>query len=262
MFQQALVVVQNDSRISVPPSSMMDATLTSVASCCPCSNVPSYCAMPPFAPNASEEGMGQQQESSFFVFYRPFLIFPCAPSIDVCGASTCQASPDGTVDTSIVSSTTATAVTAGSSLELVGSHILFNFAVTLHRHGSLHGCTTSMRRALRTYQVLIGILRNKEDTDVSSNCGCPRCSRVDYSTGIRKTTLQCLAYNNLAHIYFEHCLYVQSRRCVHSMLSSLHTMKNCSRRHGDEAFFLHPDELSDLLWNANSVQEPTLASAA
>jgi tetratricopeptide (TPR) repeat protein len=96
-------------------------------------------------------------------------------------------------------------------LAVFSSIILLNLALAFHLDGKCSGREASLKKAGRLYQMVLQLLNETESTDTEV------------------AVLALLAFNNMAHIHFEHCDYESCRACLESVfglvesLPSLHT---------------------------------------
>jgi hypothetical protein len=124
-------------------------------------------------------------------------------------------------------------------VDLIGCHVLFNFALAWQQHATMTEFETSLRRTSELYDILL---------QISSR-------RVSVQFDKTFAALTCLVFNNLAHLHQELCQYSESGMCIDIMLNVLHETQGLED-------YLQPQELSSMVWNAAHIQPPAAASAA
>jgi hypothetical protein len=231
LFQQALTVLQecvilgdgcchddtSDPSMTVQPPPSTHSVTTPTASSHP---RPSCGAWLPSFIEQSSQNLSNISPSSggsgYFLYNRPFFIVPeMLPT-----SSQSQPYDNATVD-------------------LVGCHVLFNFALAWQQHAEMLGCDSSSRHTNDLYDILLQIAHQRND--------------LRYAQAF--TALSCLVFNNLAHLHHEQCCYKESSMCIDIMLTMLRDTQGLDD-------YLHPQELSSMVWNAVHNQPPTMASAA
>jgi hypothetical protein len=202
-FQQALTVIQDCSR-PLDVANTDAAAAAAVATSIGCNWLPLFISQSP-------QKLLDVPSGSYFLYNRPFLL---TPDLFPAHCDDCL-------------------------VDLVGCHVLFNFALAWQQHATMTEFETSVRRTSELYDILL---------QISSR-------RVSLQFDKAFTALTCLVFNNLAHLHQELCQYSESGMCIDIMLNVLHDTQGLED-------YLQPRELSGMVWNAAHIQPPDAASAA
>jgi hypothetical protein len=175
------------------------------------------CSLPPFLQQCEARIPNLCGKEQYFVYDRPFLIASNWDTLTPCPSPT---------ECSII-------------VDVIGCHILFNYALVWHQQAKNTGSESSVRQAGLLYENLLHMLNSS---------GGHR-----YSLSV--AALMCLVCNNRADLHYELCEYKESGVCFDIVLNLLHEL------HGLEHYLQAP-ELSRMVWNIAHLEPPSMASAA
>jgi hypothetical protein len=175
------------------------------------------CSVPPFLQQSDARIPYLQDSEHYFVYDRPFLIASNWATLTPCPSP----------------------MECDIMLDMIGCHILFNYALVWHQQAKKSGSASSIRQAGLLYENLLHLL---------NSCGGHR-----YSLPV--TALMCLVCNNRADLHYELCEYKESGVCFDIVLNLLHELQGLEH-------YLYATELSRIVWNIAHLEPPTMASAA
>jgi hypothetical protein len=122
--------------------------------------------------------------------------------------------------------------------------LLFNFGLACHQCWMRTGSDDAMRHATEVYQLILGVLVGRASHENDGTCG----------------VLQCLVLNNLAHLHFEACEYLQTQYCMEG-LRDLILLEGWLDEPCSSAF-MSDYEREELKLNLLHIKTPSTAQAA
>jgi hypothetical protein len=132
----------------------------------------------------------------------------------------------------------------GSAVLMFSTVLLFNFGLACHQCWMRTGSDDARRHATEIYQLILRVLVGKASHENDGTFG----------------VLQCLVLNNLAHLHFEACQYLETQYCMEG-LRDLILWEGCL----DEpcsSTFMTDYEREELKLNLLHIKTPSTAQAA
>jgi hypothetical protein len=131
-----------------------------------------------------------------------------------------------------------------STVLMSSTVLLFNFGLACHQCWMQTGSEDAMRRATEIYQLILRVLVGRASHEDDGTCG----------------VLQCLVLNNLAHLHFEACEYLETQYCMEGLRDLIlwegWLDEPCS------SAFMSDYEREELKLNLLHIKTPSTAQAA